>query len=201
MPEVADTPQLEALLQHPSLWRGRGAAAARKFHHRLRRARPGAAGRRLAATRPGRNPRAGHAALASWRLWAPLVTRLTQSETARWCAFIAPPFEPFVPAWSAQGARLDRLLVVRASATAVGTGTEPAVRCLRDHVCLAAARHHAAAAPPVAGHRARRIAGRAVPATARRRGAHHRRAAHGADAHGHAAAHRICSRAAASRRG
>jgi cell division inhibitor SulA len=51
--------------------------------------------------------------LANCACRAPLVTRLTRSETARWCAFIAPPFEPFVPAWNAQGVRLDRLLVVR----------------------------------------------------------------------------------------
>ena len=47
-------------------------------------------------------------------LWAPLVRRFTHSEMARWCAFVAPPFEPFAPAWQGEGARLDRLLVVQA---------------------------------------------------------------------------------------
>src|SRR5690606_9513621 len=32
----------------------------------------------------------------------------------RCCAFIAPPFELFAPAWRAVGMRLDRLLVARA---------------------------------------------------------------------------------------
>jgi len=112
MPEVGNTPQLEALLKHPSLWRGRGVAAAESFatgFTALDQALPG-----------GGWPQRGLVEIlvpgigfGELRLWAPLVTRLTRSETARWCAFIAPPFEPYVPAWSAQGVRLDRLLVVR----------------------------------------------------------------------------------------
>ena len=112
MPEVADSPQLEALLQHPSLWRGRGVATTESFatgFATLDQALPGGGWPRRGLVEilaPG----VGFGELG---LWAPLVTRLTQSETPRWCAFIAPPFEPFVPAWSAQGVRLDRLLVVR----------------------------------------------------------------------------------------
>jgi hypothetical protein len=112
MPEAADTPQLEALLQHPSLWRGRSVSLAESFttgFAALDQALPGGGWPRRGLVEilaPG----VGFGELG---LWAPLVTRLTQSETARWCAFIAPPFEPFVPAWSAQGVRLDRLLVVR----------------------------------------------------------------------------------------
>jgi hypothetical protein len=105
---------LEALLQHPSLWRGRGAAAVESFatgFTALDQALPGGGWPRrglVEVLAPG-------IGFGELRLWAPLVMRLTQSESARWCAFITPPFEPFVPAWSAQGARLDRLLVVRAS--------------------------------------------------------------------------------------
>lgn len=47
------------------------------------------------------------------RLWAPLVAHLSQLPAARWCTFIAPPFEPYAPAWQWRGARVDRLLVVR----------------------------------------------------------------------------------------
>lgn len=106
--------QLQALLRHPSLWRGRGAA--------------GQAGcstgfAALDAALPGGGwPRrglievlgygAGHGELT---LWTPLLRQLTQHEIARCCAFVAPPFEPFAPAWRAAGIQLERLLVVRDS--------------------------------------------------------------------------------------
>ncbi|HUG73893.1 MAG TPA: translesion DNA synthesis-associated protein ImuA [Steroidobacteraceae bacterium] len=107
--------RLQALLRHPSLWRGDGAAAV-------------AAGwstgfAALDAALPGGGwPRrglievlgcsAGHGELT---LWAPLLRQLTQHETARCCALIAPPFEPFAPGWRAAGIQTDRLLVVRDS--------------------------------------------------------------------------------------
>jgi hypothetical protein len=113
MPEVAQHSRLAALLQHPSLWRGRGVAP--QSGHATGFAA-------LDALLPGGGwpqrglveiltPGSGSGELT---LWAPLVARLTTTENARWCAFIAPPFEPFAPAWAAQGARLDRLLIVRA---------------------------------------------------------------------------------------
>lgn len=112
MREAAHHAQLDALLQHPSLWRGRGAAP---------RAGVPTGFAALDAVLPGGGwPRrglieiltrgSGHGELA---LCAPLVRTLTTGQDARWCAFIAPPFEPFAPAWQARGARLDRLLVVR----------------------------------------------------------------------------------------
>lgn len=112
MPELATPPQLEALLQHPSLWRGRDAAAPAGLS-------TGFAA--LDAALPGGGwPQRGlieilvaghgHGELS---LCAPLVRRLSSAADARWCAFIAPPFEIFAPAWAAQGTRLDRLLVVR----------------------------------------------------------------------------------------
>lgn len=105
--------QLEALLRHPSLWRGRGAAAPAGWP-------TGFAA--LDAVLPGGGwPRrglveiishsAGHGELT---LWAPLLRHLSQHESARCCAFITPPFELFAPAWRAMGMRLDRLLVARA---------------------------------------------------------------------------------------
>ncbi len=105
--------QLETLLRHPSLWRGRGAAIAEG----LRTGFPA-----LDAVLPGGGwPRqglveiittgSGHGELA---LWMPLLRQLTQAEDARCCAVIAPPFELFAPAWRAAGVRLDRLLIAQA---------------------------------------------------------------------------------------
>jgi hypothetical protein len=113
MAEVARPPQLETLLQHPALWRGRGAAPREGFA-------TGAAA--LDAALPdGGWPRRGlieilvpRSGSGELTLWAPLIRRLTHAHTPRWCAFVAPPFEPFAPAWQEQGARLDRLLVVQA---------------------------------------------------------------------------------------
>jgi hypothetical protein len=116
MPQTANSSQLSALLQHPALWRGRNAATPAGFptgFEALDRVLPG-----------GGWPRRGlvevlipSCGLGELRLWAPLVATLTQSETARWCVFVSPPFEPYVPAWRVRGARVDRLLVVRSVQT------------------------------------------------------------------------------------
>ena len=114
MSAAAHEAQLEALLRHPSLWRGRGAAAVEG----LATGFPA-----LDAMLPGGGwPRqglveiittgSGHGELA---LWTPLIRQLTQAEQARCCAFIAPPFELFAPAWRGAGVRLERLLVARAA--------------------------------------------------------------------------------------
>jgi protein ImuA len=108
-----DHSRLDALLQHPSLWRGRGAAP---------QAGQSTGFDALDAVLPGGGwPRRGLVEILAassgsgeLTLWTPLIRRLTQAQSPRWCAFIAPPFEPFVPAWQMQGARLDRLLMVRA---------------------------------------------------------------------------------------
>ncbi len=120
MPKAAQHSQLETLLQHPSLWRARGAAPLAGFATGFAQ---------LDAALPGGGwPRHGlveiltaGSGFGELALWAPLVTQLTRSETARWCAFVTPPFEPFAPAWSARGARLDRLLIVRAPHSGGGT--------------------------------------------------------------------------------
>lgn len=103
---------LEALLQHPSLWRGRNAAPPTTFptgHAALDRALPGGgwpASGLIETLVPARG-------CGELRLWAPLVARLTQAQAARCCVFVSPPFEPYAPAWRARGARTDRLLVAR----------------------------------------------------------------------------------------
>jgi hypothetical protein len=105
--------QVETLLQHPSLWRARGAAVPNGL--------PTGFAALDAALPGGGWPRHGlvevltaDSGCSELALWAPRVMQLTTSETARWCAFVTPPFEPFAPAWNARGARLDRLLVVQA---------------------------------------------------------------------------------------
>ena len=113
MPEVRHHSQLDALLQHPSLWRGRGAAQPVGFS-------TGFAA--LDAALPGGGwPRQGLVEILTagsgcgeLTLCAPLVRQITGGEAARWCAFVTPPFEPFAPAWQARGAALNRLLIVRA---------------------------------------------------------------------------------------
>jgi protein ImuA len=105
--------QFEALLRHPSLWRGRGAAVAQGLPTGF----PA-----LDAVLPGGGwPRqglveivttgSGHGELA---LWMPLLRQFTQAPAARCCAIISPPFELFAPAWRAAGVRLDRLLIAHA---------------------------------------------------------------------------------------
>jgi hypothetical protein len=105
--------QVETLLQHPSLWRARGAELPAGW--------PTGFAALDAALPGGGWPRRGLVEIltagsgcSELALWAPRVMQLTTSETARWCVFVTPPFEPFAPAWNARGARLDRLLVVQA---------------------------------------------------------------------------------------
>lgn len=104
--------QLEELLRHPSLWRGRGAAAPAGWSTgfaALDAALPGGGWpRRGLVELIVQGP--GHGELT---LWAPLLRRLSHHEAARCCAFIAPPFELFAPAWRAAGMQVERLLVAR----------------------------------------------------------------------------------------
>jgi hypothetical protein len=104
---------LDALLRHPSLWRGRNAAPPATVptgHAALDRALPGGgwpANGLVETLTPGEGS-------GELRLWAPLIARLTQQADApRWCAFVAPPFEPYLPAWLSHGARGEHLLVAR----------------------------------------------------------------------------------------
>ena len=108
---------LDALLQHPSLWRGRSATSGATL---------GTGFPALDAVLPGGGwpqrglveiltPGPGHGEL---QLWAPLVARLSQQQPARWCALVSPPFEPYVPAWQARGVCADRLLVTRGGQSA-----------------------------------------------------------------------------------
>lgn len=113
MPDAATPSQLEQLLQHPALWRGRSAAVHEIWASgfaALDQALPGGGWPRTGLIEL-LIPRHG---LGELRLWMPLLATLTQSVVARWCAFVAPPFELFAPAYAARGVRLDKLLIVRA---------------------------------------------------------------------------------------
>lgn len=103
---------LARLLEHPAIWRGRSAA-------RIATVSTGfpALDERL----PGHGwPRAGlveiliaRFGIGELRLLMPALATLTGRTAARWCAWIAPPLEPFAPALAAHGLALERVLVVR----------------------------------------------------------------------------------------
>ena len=137
---AVDQSRLDTLLQHPSLWRGRGAAPQAGYSTGFDA---------LDAVLPGGGwPRRGLVEILTasggsgeLTLFGSLIRDLTHTENPRWCAFIAPPFEPFAPAWQAQGVRLDRLLVVRtpealwaleqsllSGACAIGFGWQDAIK-------------------------------------------------------------------------
>ncbi|MGH8227884.1 MAG: translesion DNA synthesis-associated protein ImuA [Steroidobacteraceae bacterium] len=112
-PTPAD-PRLAALLAHPAIWRGRSAIRP----HIVPTGFP-ALDERL----PGGGwPRVGlveiltfHLGTGELYLLLPALARLTRQPAARWCAWIAPAWEPYAPALAAHGVSLARVLVVRAA--------------------------------------------------------------------------------------
>jgi len=107
--------RLAQLLEHPAIWRGRSAA-----HVPVLRTGFGA----LDESLPGGGwPSAGLVeiltaarGLGELRLLVPLLAALTRATPARWSVLVAPPFEPFPPAFVAHGITLESLLVVRTAA-------------------------------------------------------------------------------------
>lgn len=110
-----DTPRAELgrlLEQHPAIWRGRSVA-------RVETVPTGFAA--LDEALPGNGwPRAGLVEILIPRLGVgemclllPALAALTHRPSARWCAWISPPFEPFAPALAAHGVKLERLFVAR----------------------------------------------------------------------------------------
>ena len=103
---------LTQLLQHPAIWRGANAA------------RTEAISTGFAAPDdclPGNGwPRSGLIEILIPRLGSgelyllmPVLAALTQRENARWCAWVAPPYQPFAPALAAHGMALEQTLIVR----------------------------------------------------------------------------------------
>ncbi len=109
---AANDKQLQELLAHPSVWRGRSRAA-------LETLSTGFAA--LDAGLPGGGwPRHGlveiltpQPGVGELYLLLPALAALSRLTPARWCTWVSPPHEPFAPALEAHDVALDRMLVVR----------------------------------------------------------------------------------------
>jgi cell division inhibitor SulA/protein ImuA len=109
---AANDKQLQELLAHPSVWRGRSRAA----FETLPTGFP-----QLDAGLPGGGwPRHGlveiltpEAGVGELYLLLPVLAALSHTTPARWCTWVSPPHEPFAPALLAHGVALERILVVR----------------------------------------------------------------------------------------
>src|SRR5687767_5032279 len=103
---------LTHILQHPAIWRGSDAAQTKAIatgFSALDECLPGSGWPRSGLVEI-LIPRLGSGELY---LLMPLLAALTNQDTARWCAWIAPPYQPFAPALAARGVALERVLVVR----------------------------------------------------------------------------------------
>ena len=105
---------LSGLLQHPAIWRGRSAARTRTLPTGFPALDEGLPG--------GGWPRAGlieilPACFGAWELslLLPALSVVTRRPEARWCAWVAPPLQPFAPALAECGMGLERVLVVQAT--------------------------------------------------------------------------------------
>lgn len=105
----SDSP-LVRLLEHPGIWRGRSMAAVDVVPTGfpvLDRSLPGGGWPRVGLVEI-LIPRLGSGELY---LLLPALASLTRAPQARWCAWIAPPHQPFAPALAAHGVVLERLLL------------------------------------------------------------------------------------------
>ncbi len=104
--------QLEELLAHPSLWRGRSRAALATVptgYAALDAGLPGGGWPRhglieILTPRPG---------VGELYLLMPALAALSRACPARWCTWVSPPHEPFAPALEEHGVALERMLIVR----------------------------------------------------------------------------------------
>lgn len=105
-------PSLDAVLNHPALWRGNDRArvaipSVPTGFAELDVLLPGGGWPREALTeiyveRPG---------IGELRLVMPAMARLTQDE--RWLAMVAPPYLPYAPALLGHGVRLSHVMLIR----------------------------------------------------------------------------------------
>ena len=109
---VTHDKQLQELLAHPSVWRGRSRAALETLPTGFPALDAGLPG--------GGWPRHGlveiltpELGVGELYLLLPALAALSRMMPARWCTWICPPHEPFAPALAAHGVTLDRILVVR----------------------------------------------------------------------------------------
>jgi hypothetical protein len=111
MPAATDT-QLQELLAHPSVWRGRSRAAVETLSTGFAALDAGLPG--------GGWPRHGlievltpQPGVGELYLLLPALASLSRAAPGRWCTWVSPPHEPYAPALESHGVALDRMLVVR----------------------------------------------------------------------------------------
>jgi hypothetical protein len=104
--------QLDELLAHPSVWRGRSRAAIATISTGYPALDAGLPG--------GGWPRHGlveiltpHPGVGELYLLLPALAALSRAAPARWCTWVSPPHEPYAPALAAHGVAMERMLVVR----------------------------------------------------------------------------------------
>src|SRR5688572_11525220 len=109
---AANDQQLQELLAHPSVWRGRSRAAVPTLSSGFAALDAGLPG--------GGWPRHGlieiltpQPGVGELYLLLPALAALSRMTPARWCTWVCPPHEPFAPALEAHGVALDRMLVVK----------------------------------------------------------------------------------------
>jgi len=103
---------LSHLLEHPAIWRGRSAARIRTLPTGFPALDEGLPG--------GGWPQAGLIEIlpscfgaGELSLLLPAIAAITRRPEARWCAWVAPPLQPFAPALAGCGVALERVLVVK----------------------------------------------------------------------------------------
>jgi hypothetical protein len=110
--------ELSRLLEHPAIWRGRGAARMRTLPTGFPVLDEGLPG--------GGWPQAGLIEIlptcfgtGELSLLLPALAAVTRRPAARWCAWVAPPLQPFAPALAECGVTLERMLVVQTEKSAL----------------------------------------------------------------------------------
>lgn len=110
---------LSRLLEHPAIWRGRSAARTRTLPTGFPALDEGLPG--------GGWPHAGLIEIlptcfgaGELALLLPALAAMTRRPEARWCAWVAPPLQPFAPTLAECGVGLERMLVVQAKRKDVG---------------------------------------------------------------------------------
>lgn len=114
---------LSRLLEHPAIWRGRSVARTKTFSTGFPALDEGLPG--------GGWPHAGLIEILSTcfgtgelSLLLPVLAAVTRRPEARWCAWVAPPLQPFAPALARCGVALERVLVVQAHGSGRKSGTK-----------------------------------------------------------------------------
>jgi len=114
---------LSRLLEHPAIWRGRSVARTKTFPTGFPALDEGLPG--------GGWPHAGLIEIlptcfgaGELSLLLPVLAAVTRRPEARWCAWVAPPLQPFAPALVRCGVALERVLVVQAQKGSRKSGTK-----------------------------------------------------------------------------